>query len=433
MHRRSSVFLTTAMMCAAGLAALPAGTAAAAPAKPTELREVFSPDGTITRVRIPKQVQPPATKTDMLQAVGAKVTALQESGPSASRFDMVILGDGYTASQTGLLRQHAQSKWNEIAATVPWNKHRASVNVWLVEVVSNQSGVDNDPSPGTDRDTALDMNFNCGGMDRLLCANLTKVQQYVAQAPGADSVVVLANSTKYGGAGYPGFATVSGGNASAGRIAIHELGHSVGGLADEYDYGSEGPYSGPEPREPNITTNPSGSKWASYLGKSTPDGGVIGAFQGGHYHKSGIYRPSQDSLMRSIDKPFNLIGADVMDRAISAKISGTPDPDPGPGPGPACTGHPNSRTRTLSAGRVAYEPDGQSFSAGAGAHRACLTAPAGGKFSLQLLRWTGSAWQTAATSGSNGALTYNGAAGYYTYQVKADSGSGSYTLGYTTP
>ncbi|GAA0919574.1 MULTISPECIES: M64 family metallopeptidase [Streptomyces violaceusniger group] len=319
MRRRGSIFLTAAVLCATGLAALPAGSATAGTPEPTESREVFSPDGTITPVKVPKQVEAPVAKADVKAAAAANVTAIQDTGPSASRFDMVIVGDGYTASQMGLLRQHAQAKWNEIAATAPWNKYRQSVNVWLVNVVSNQSGVDNDPVQGVNRDTALDMAFFCGGTPHLLCLNEAKAKSYAAQAPEVDAIVAVGNSTKYGGAGYPSLSTVAGGNPDSGRIAIHELGHSVGGLADEY-YTPGTTYSGAEPQAPNVTTDPRGSKWASYLGQSTPDGGVIGAYQGGNYYERGIYRPSQDSLMRNINKEFNLLGLAAMNRAISSRI-----------------------------------------------------------------------------------------------------------------
>lgn len=342
MRRRSSNLLAVAMLCAAGFAAVPAGwthapqtpdrlnssapravedmrpkAAAAGTAEPTEGQEVFSPDGTITRVSISKRVKR-AAPTDAEAA--AEVTTLQNTGPSASRFDMVIVGDGYTASQTGLLRQHAQAKWNEIAATAPWNKYRQLINVWLVNARSNESGVDNDPSPGINRDTALDMRFFCGGLERLLCVDEPKAKAYAAQAPGVDAILAVGNTTKYGGAGAPSLASVSGGNAQSGRIAIHELGHSVGGLADEY-FTPGTTYRGGEPREPNVTTDPRGAKWASFLGRNTPDGGVIGAYEGGHQFERGIYRPSQDSLMRDINKPFNLIGLIAMERAISSKIS----------------------------------------------------------------------------------------------------------------
>ncbi|MEU8849746.1 M64 family metallopeptidase [Streptomyces sp. NPDC048564] len=323
MRRRGSNFLTAAMLCAAGFAAAPApaGAADAGPAKPTEWREAFSPDGTITRVKIPRQAEAAPSRADEQAAAAADVIPIQNSGPSDSRFDLVIVGDGYTASEMGLLRQHAQSKWDELSTTAPWDKYRQNINVWLVNVVSNQSGVDNDPTEGVNRDTALDMGFFCGGLERLLCLSEPKAQAYAAQAPGVDAIVAVGHTTKYGGAGYPSLATVAGGNEHSGRIAIHELGHSVGGLADEY-FTPDTTYPGAEPGEPNVTTDPSGSKWASYLGQSTPDGGTIGAYEGGSQYERGIYRPSQDSLMRSLDKPFNLIGLAAMDQAIGSKIGG---------------------------------------------------------------------------------------------------------------
>ncbi|MGW5051991.1 M64 family metallopeptidase [Actinokineospora sp. NPDC004072] len=308
--------LPAAAALAAAVALLPLPAAAHPTA--TEWREVFSPDGSITRVRLPVEVDPPGSAQGI---AAAAVVPIQHTGPSDARFDVVVVGDGYTAGEMGLLRRHAEAKWAEIAATAPWSKHRASINVWLVEVVSNQSGVDNDPQRGVTRDTALDMHFWCGGIERLLCLNETKAQRYAAQAPGVDAIVALGNTAKYGGAGYPSLATVAGGNAQAGRIAIHELGHSVGGLADEY-FTPGTTYRGSEPREPNVTTDRRGGKWAAYLGRPTPDGGAIGVYQGGHQYEHGIYRPSQDSLMRNINKPFNAVGLDVMDRAIAAEIRG---------------------------------------------------------------------------------------------------------------
>lgn len=322
MRRRVPALLAAAAALAAGLAATVPGSAATASEEPTEWREVFSPNGSIRQVQIPVQKEAAPKSQDLKAAAAADVVALQDTGPSDARFDMVIVGDGYTASEAGKLRQHAEAKWHQIAETEPWSKHAGKINVWLVNVVSNQSGVDNDPSQGINRDTALDMGFFCGGIERLLCLNESKAKSYAAQAPAADAIVAVGNSTKYGGAGYPSLATVSGGETQSGRVAIHELGHSVGGLADEY-YTPGTTYTGGEPTQPNVTTDPSGAKWSSYLGRSTPDGGVIGAFRGGHQYENGIYRPSEDSLMRNINKPYNLLGLQVMDQAIASKISGS--------------------------------------------------------------------------------------------------------------
>lgn len=82
---------------------------------------------------------------------------------------------------------------------------------------------------------------------------------------------MLANTTKYGGAGGE-VATSSGGNAQSNQIVAHELGHSIGGLADEYDYGTGDPR---EPGEPNASTYTAAqmrersAKWYAWLGKRT--------------------------------------------------------------------------------------------------------------------------------------------------------------------
>ncbi|MFD2122566.1 M64 family metallopeptidase [Streptomyces cirratus] len=57
--------------------------------------------------------------------------------------------------------------------------------------------------------------------------------------------------------GYEGISTASAGNAKSGQVAIHETGHSLGKLADEYFYpGTPGyeKYTGPETAEPNTST-----------------------------------------------------------------------------------------------------------------------------------------------------------------------------------
>jgi len=299
----------------AAAVAVPATAHAATPQPSrTEWQEVFSPNGTIKRVQVTRHVDASPAPFSALEA--AQVIPIEVNGPSASRFDLVFVGDGYTSSQFGTFSQHVQSKFNELMSIEPFKSHRKQFNAWQVNVPSPQSGVDNDPSYGVSRNTALDMGFWCGNTERLLCVNETKANQYAAQAPDVDQVLALANSTKYGGAG-GGVATASGGNASSGQVAIHELGHSIGGLADEYDYGS-GQYTGSEPREGNVsiyqraTMSQYRLKWYQWLGQATPDGGVIYTYEGARYYARGIYRPSQNSIMRTLGRQFNLPSREAM-------------------------------------------------------------------------------------------------------------------------
>jgi hypothetical protein len=309
-----------------------------------QVLEVFSPSGTIAQVSVPVRAETALTAPE-LEELADGVSALHVSGPSSNRFDIVIVGDGYTQSQLDLFHQHARDKWQTIIATEPFTTYRDYFNVWMVDVVSPESGVDNDPLPGTMKSTALDMQFWCNGTERLLCMNNTKAEQFADLAPEADQVLGLANSTKYGGAG-GAYATSSGGSSKAGQITVHELGHSIGNLADEYIYyyragvdeDAEEDVTIPapyvmyvgavqgEPGQVNITAKQSGdmatskTKWWRWLGEMSPDGTVVGTYEGGGYYRYGMYRPTDQSLMRFLGRPFNLPGREKMTQAFYAKL-----------------------------------------------------------------------------------------------------------------
>src|SRR5690348_16915711 len=92
----------------------------------TVVKEVFSPDGTISRVRVAEPPSEPAP----LSAVAAEVVPIQETGPSSSRFDLVFVGDGYTASQMATYHQHVVNRWNELTQIEPYRSLKQSFNVW---------------------------------------------------------------------------------------------------------------------------------------------------------------------------------------------------------------------------------------------------------------------------------------------------------------
>lgn len=90
-------------------------------------------------------------------------------------------------------------------------------------------------------------------------------------------------------------------------VLVHELGHAIATLADEYyDYVRD-TYDGPEPGALNVTSSPglAALKWGRFVRSSTavptPDGeAVVGAFEGGLLHRTGIFRPSFSCLMRDL-------------------------------------------------------------------------------------------------------------------------------------
>ena len=282
--------------------------------------EIFSPNGTISRALVPASALPRAARGPN---VTATVRTIQQTGSPADRFDLVFLGDGYTSSEQSRYGNQAVTRWNQLTQHEPFKSLKNKFNVWEVDVVSRQSGSDNDPTQGIRKDTALNGGYYCGELDRLICVDDGLARQYAALAPAADQVLVLVNSTTYGGSG--GTYTVSaGGNELSGDIVTHELGHSIGGLADEY--GGACTFSGGEPGEPNSSKltesqmRQRNAKWAAYLGRSTPDGGVIGTYEGSSYCDRGVYRPSSNSIMRSLGREFNLIGIASVTAGVNARV-----------------------------------------------------------------------------------------------------------------
>jgi hypothetical protein len=98
----------------------------------------------------------------------------------------------------------------------------------------------------------------------------------VASEVAYDFMVILINERTYGGGGiYNLYTTVSADNKFADYIMVHELGHHMAGLADEY-YTSSVSYEEPgikvEPWEVNITAlmDKENLKWKDLVKDGTP-------------------------------------------------------------------------------------------------------------------------------------------------------------------
>ncbi|MEU1329771.1 M64 family metallopeptidase [Streptomyces sp. NPDC005865] len=320
-------------LTAAAVTMGPAGTATAADPDPqptasqTQRVEYFTgPDAhpRHTQVAAPRALS--AKQRAKIKGDGDVVPIVQ-AGPTADKLDVVFIGDGYTASQQEDFHADVRAKWAKISAVEPYASYKGLFNVWAVDAVSRQSGVSGDPTTDVVKDTALGSAFFCDGIERLLCVDTNKVESYATKAEDPDLVIVLGNSSKYGGAGYnditspsgyDGIATASSDNAQSDQVAVHETGHSLGKLADEYWYDEYGTYTGAEPWEANTSKltadelTAQQKKWYRWIGQTSPDGGTVGAYEGGGYYPRGLYRPTEDSIMRTLGREFNLPGREAM-------------------------------------------------------------------------------------------------------------------------
>ncbi len=248
------------------------------------------------------------------------LTTLIDTGSSDNRVDIVFMGDGYTANEIettyrGHVGGFVEHMFSDDPLTSPFYQYRNFFNVHAIDVVSNESGVD-DPGNDITRDTALGASYRWDGVtDRLLYVDPT--QAFFTLRDGlegagfeAEMRFITTNSEKYGGGGGT-YAVYAGGNSFAYDIALHEIGHSFAGLADEYSYGGPETHSGNEPYQPNSTTDPTGAKWEHWIGYDDPVTGVVGVYEGSSYSRFGAYRPSENSKMRALNQAFDPIAKEA--------------------------------------------------------------------------------------------------------------------------
>jgi hypothetical protein len=274
-------------------------------------------------------------------------TKVVDHGPESLRWDLVILGDGYQASELAIYHQDVENFLAELRATPPFDELFCGINVHRVDIVSTDSGADSPTTAGdcsagsTSVRTFLDAKFcslwNGAPLERLLTVDSTRALAIATAAvPLRNQVLVIVNSSKYGGSGGE-VATCSTGSSAA-KIAIHEIGHSAFGLADEYGGNGTGTPAG-EPSQPNMTrdTNRATNKWRDLVAATTPmpsacDGsctsstcvapaappppGAVGTYEGGIYSDCNTYRPLPSCYMRDYS-PFCPVCARVIRQVLA--------------------------------------------------------------------------------------------------------------------
>ena len=271
------------------------------------------------------------------------VTKIVDHGPDSARWNLVILGDGYRASEIATYHTDVQNFIDTMRATPPYTDLWCGINVHRVDVTSTDSGAD-DPTtcsggsgatPRTYFDATFCSKWGSVNLDRLLTVNSTSAELVAKnKVPLMHQTVVVVNSSKYGGSG--GKVATFSTHTQASEIAIHEIGHSAFGLADEYEDGNVA-FAG-EPPEPNVTrdTNRATNKWRDLIlpttpmpsscygdctsgcvGPATPPAaGAVSVYEGARYNHCGMYRPLPGCYMRDYS-PFCPVCARVIRQVLA--------------------------------------------------------------------------------------------------------------------
>jgi hypothetical protein len=288
---------------------------------------------------------------------------LWKGGDPATKVDLLILGDGYTAAERGKFEKDARRLVDILFATSPFKERRSDFNVWGLCPAAVESGISR-PSTGVWRRPPAGSTYDAFGSERYVLTFDNRAFRDLASHAPYEFVEILVNGQTYGGGGiFNLYATVAADSAWAPYIFVHEFGHHFAGLADEY-YTSEVAYEPAgqrvEPWEPNATAllDPANLKWKDLVTPGTPlptpwqkdafeahsrevqkkrrairaaklpetemdalfraqqaedakllgtgsHASAVGAFEGAMYEARGYYRPQADCIMFTRDEvPF---------------------------------------------------------------------------------------------------------------------------------
>jgi hypothetical protein len=247
--------------------------------------------------------------------------------------------------------------------TSPFKERQRDINVWGLSPPAAQSGISR-PSQNIHRRSPIGATYDAFDSERYILTFDNRAFRDVAANAPYDFVEILTNSATYGGGGIFGlYGTVAADSVWAPYVFIHEFGHHLAALADEY-YTSDVAYLPAtdrlEPWERNVTAlhDPSQLKWRDLVTPGTPlptpwpkeeyeraslaiqerrrriraenrpesemdalfreqmaadvallgappHARVVGAFEGANYEARGFFRPQVDCIMFSRDPvPF---------------------------------------------------------------------------------------------------------------------------------
>lgn len=249
------------------------------------------------------------------------VDTLLYNGNTNQNINLVILGDGYVSSEMDNFISDANTFKDYIFEKAPFSNYKNYFNVFIIKTPSNESGVKHPATAGdcitvsvpkSNPDNYFGSTFDAYELHRLVVPMKTSAITSVLadNFPDYDQVFVIANSPYFGGSGGT-YATVTLGELSN-EVAVHEMGHSFGGLADEYWAGSQ--YA---EELPNLTqdNNPNTIKWKNWLNTGTG----IGIFQ---FSGRPWYKPANGAcIMEEYNKPFCAVCSETIIEKIHQLVN----------------------------------------------------------------------------------------------------------------
>ena len=200
---------------------------------------------------------------------------IRKMGEPATKVDLLVLGDGYTAGEREKFESDARRFADMLFSISPFREHRQDFNVWGLCPAAEESGVSR-PSSGIHRRNPLGATYDTFATERYVLTFENRALRDVASYAPYEFIEILVNGNTYGGGGiFNLYGIVAVDNIWAFYVGVHEFGHHFAALADEY-YTSQVAYlpasKHAEPWEPNVTAllDPKNLKWKDLVEPGTP-------------------------------------------------------------------------------------------------------------------------------------------------------------------
>ncbi|HEY1731768.1 MAG TPA: M64 family metallopeptidase [Terriglobales bacterium] len=200
---------------------------------------------------------------------------IQQNGEPETKVNLLILGDGYTASGRAKFEDDAKRATEILFSRSPFKEHRKDFNVWGLCPAAAMPGISR-PSNGVYLHPPLGTSYDTFDSERYIMTTDNKALRDIASFAPYEFIEILTNSKTYGGGGiYNLYATVAADSEWMPYVFVHEFGHEFAGLADEYytsDVSVGPPAKRIEPWEPNVTAllDPAMLKWKDMVVAGTP-------------------------------------------------------------------------------------------------------------------------------------------------------------------
>lgn len=278
------------------------------------------------------------------------VTKVVDNGPDAERYNLVVVAEGFTASQQDDFNNRVTQLVNALFSYPPIDTLTEAFNITRINVASDQSGADMPRlcfGTATYVNTYFDATYCASGIQRALVVDNSIVFSVLnTYVPAWDQVVVVVNHTLWGGTG--GSVAVTSVASGWEGIIIHEFGHSAFGFADEYEYWAgcgidtdHDYHPAYEPSAPNVTiqTVKKNVKWSDLILEGTavpttinadcsvcdPQGspypsGTVGLFEGADYYHCDCYRPQFSCMMRNLAPYFCAVCRRIVENDLAAYL-----------------------------------------------------------------------------------------------------------------